>query len=68
MMTYLLKGWHIRNEHFSLKNIKDKYVQCACKLLQRFNCPMLCLKSPESLAAITEGVLIFVLRYNKVLF
>lgn len=51
MMTYLLKGWHIRNEHFSLKNIKDKYVQCACKLLQRFNCPMLCLKSPESLAA-----------------
>lgn len=33
MMTYLLKGWHVRNEHFSLKNIKDKYVQCACKLL-----------------------------------
>lgn len=26
-MTYLLKGWHVRNEHFSLKNIKDKYVQ-----------------------------------------
>lgn len=33
MMTYLLKGWHVRNEHFSLKNIKDKNVQCACKLL-----------------------------------
>lgn len=33
MMTYLLKGWDVRNEHFSPKNIKDKYVQYACKLL-----------------------------------